>query len=259
MEVPMIDIHSHIIWGVDDGARNREDSIAMLRLAAETGTTDIVATPHCDRQYKFDPAVRDERIRELMDETGGVPRIHPGCDFRLSFDNVRIGLQEPARFTINGLRYLMLEFEDALIPPTTEEIFRRFMERGICPVITHPERNPILQGSYERLQSWKRMGCLLQVTAQCLTDRFGKAVREPAWELLRGGLVHVVASDGHDTERRPPRLDLARDILTREMGAEAAELLLVTNPLAILAGEPAWGCASAAMELRKKSWLAFWR
>jgi len=138
MEVRMIDIHSHIIWGVDDGARNREDSIAMLRLAAETGTTDIVATPHCDRQYKFDPAVRDERIHELMDATGGVPRIHPGCDFRLRFDNIQAALQEPARFTINGLRYLLVEFEDVLIPPTTEEIFRRFMEREICPVTLIP-------------------------------------------------------------------------------------------------------------------------
>jgi protein-tyrosine phosphatase len=259
MEVRMIDIHSHIIWGLDDGARNREDSIAMLRLAAETGTTDIVATPHCYRQYKFDAAVRDERIRELMEETGGVPRIHPGCDFRLSFENIQIALQEPARFTINGLRYLMVEFEDVLIPPTAEGIFRRFMDRGICPVITHPERNPMLQGSFERLQSWKQMGCLLQVTAQSLTDGFGKVAQESAWELLRRGLVHVVASDGHDTEHRPPRLDLAGDILTREMGAEAAELLLVTNPLAILAGEPAWGTASSAVELRKKSWFAFWR
>ena len=259
MVVRMIDIHSHIIWGVDDGARNREDSIAMLRLAAETGTTDIVATPHCDRQYKFDPAVRDERIRELMDATGGVPRIHPGCDFRLSFDNIQIALQEPARFTINGLRYLLVEFEDVLIPPTTEEIFRRFMEREICPVITHPERNPILQGSFERLQSWKQMGCLLQVTAQCLTDRFGKAAQESAWELLRRGLVHVVASDGHDTGHRPPRLDLAREILTLEMGADAADLLLVANPSAILAGQPAWGSASTAIKLRKKSWFAFWR
>jgi protein-tyrosine phosphatase len=259
MEVRMIDIHSHIIWGVDDGARNREDSIAMLRLAAETGTTDIVATPHCDRQYKFDPAVRDERIRELMDATGGVPRIHPGCDFRLSFDNIQIALQEPARFTINGLRYLLVEFEDVLIPPTTEEIFRRFMKREICPVITHPERNPILQRSFERLQSWKQMGCLLQVTAQCLTDRFGKAAQASAWELLRRGLVDVVASDGHDTDHRPPRLDLAREILTREMGADAADLLLVTNPSAILAGQPAWGSASTAIKLRKKSWFAFWR
>jgi protein-tyrosine phosphatase len=72
---------------------------------------------------------------------------------------------------------------------------------------------------------------------------------------LRRGLVHVVASDGHDIEHRPPRLDLASDILTREMGAEAAELLLVTNPLAILTGEPAWGPASTAIKPRKKSWF----
>ena len=75
----MVDIHSHVIWGVDDGARSREESIAMLRLAAETGTTDIVATPHCDSQYRFDAAVRDERIRDLMEATGGMPRIHSGC------------------------------------------------------------------------------------------------------------------------------------------------------------------------------------
>lgn len=255
----MIDIHSHILWGVDDGARDREESIAMLRLAAETGTTDIVATPHCDRQYAFDPAVRDERIRELMDATGGAPRIHAGCDFRLSFDNIQAALLAPTKFTINGLRYLMVEFEDVVIPPTTEEIFRRFLEREICPVITHPERNPVLQGSFERLERWKQMGCLLQVTAQCLTDRFGKAAQESAWELLRRGLVHAIASDGHDLADRQPRLDVAREILTREMGGDAADLLLVTNPAAVIAGEPVWLTAAKPIKLRKKSWLAFWR
>jgi protein-tyrosine phosphatase len=255
----MIDIHSHIIWGVDDGARTLEDSVAMLQLAAQTGTTDIVATPHCDAEYAFDPAVRDERIRELTTKTGGVPRIHAGCDFRLSFDNIQAVLQEPARFTINGLRYLMVEFDDVLIPPTTEEVFRRFMDREICPVITHPERNPILRGSLARLQRWKEMGCLLQVTAQSLSGRFGKTAHESAWRLLRNGLVHVIASDGHDIEDRPPRLDQAREILTREMGADAAELLLEVNPSAIVAGERVWGTASKSIAARKKSFFAFWR
>ncbi len=255
----MIDIHSHILWGLDDGARSREDSMAMLRLAAETGTTDIVATPHCDPQYDFDPALRDERIRDLMEATKGIPRIHPGCDFRLSFDNIQLALQQPSRFTINGLRYLMVEFDDIMIPPSTEEIFRRFMAREICPVVTHPERNPILQSSFDRLRNWTQMGCLLQVTGQCLTDRFGKTAQESAWELLRRGLVHVIASDGHDTENRPPRLDLAREILTNEMGAEAAELLLETNPSAIIAGEPVRSPASKPAGFRKKSRFAFWR
>jgi protein-tyrosine phosphatase len=260
MDTPMVDIHSHIIWGVDDGARSREDSLAMLRLAAETGTTDIVATPHCDPHYKFDPVLRDERIRDLMEATGGTPRIHPGCDFRLSLDNIQLALQDPSRFTINGRRYLMVEFDEVLIAPVTEEIFRRFIALGICPVVTHPERNPLLQSAFDRLQNWTHMGCLLQVTAQCLTDRFGKAAQESARELLRRGLVHVIASDGHDTENRPPRLDLAREILNREIGPETAELLLVTNPSAIIAGEPVWNPASTGTAPRKKkSWFAFWR
>jgi len=103
-------------------------------------------------------------------ESGGSRQLHFCLQQELS-------LREPARFTINGLRYLLVKFEDVLIPPTTEEIFRRFMERGICPVITHPERNPVLQRSFERLQRWTQMGCLLQVTAPCLTDRFGKVAR----------------------------------------------------------------------------------
>lgn len=231
----------------------------MLRLAAETGTTDIVATPHCDQKYAFDPELRDQRIGDLNQATNGAPRIHPGCDFRLNFDNIQQALQEPAKFTINGLRYLMVEFDDVLIPPSTEEIFRRLMALEICPVITHPERNPILQSSFDRLQNWTRMGCLLQVTGQCLTDRFGKTAQESAWEMLRRGLVHVVASDAHDTQDRPPRLDLAREILTREMGAEAAELLLVTNPSAVIAGEAVYYAASKPAGFRKKSRFSFWR
>ena len=105
----MIDIHSHILWGVDDGARSREDSIAMLRLATETGTTDIVATPHCNSQYQFDPAARDERIRELTGATGGAPRIHSGCDFRLSYDNIQVALREPAVLHEADERFKALE------------------------------------------------------------------------------------------------------------------------------------------------------
>ena len=134
----MIDIHSHILWGIDDGAKDRDESLAMLKLAAETGTTDIVATPHSDLQYKLDPDLVTERIRDLSEATGGSPRIHRGCDFHLSLDNVHAALENPAGFTINGLSYLMVEFADVFIPPSTEEIFRRFIELGVVPVVTTP-------------------------------------------------------------------------------------------------------------------------
>ena len=231
----MIDIHSHILWGIDDGAKDRDESLAMLKLAAETGTTDIVATPHSDLQYKLDPDLVTERIRDLSQATAGFPRIHRGCDFHLNLDNVQAALQDPSKFTINGLSYLMVEFADAFIPPSTEEIFRCLIELGVAPVVTHPERNPILQDSFKRLESWIGMGCLLQVTAQSLTDRFGKAAEKTAWALLKRGMVHVIASDAHDTEHRPPRLDFAREILTRELGAYVAGTLLEENPASIIA------------------------
>jgi protein-tyrosine phosphatase len=251
----MIDIHSHIVWGVDDGPQERSQSLAMLKMAAATGTTDIVATPHSDSQFAFDGKLVAERIQELASATGNVPRIHSGCDFHFSFENVRSALEDPPQFTINGLNHLMVEFADN-VPPSSEEILRRFATEGIVPIITHPERNPVLQNSHERLAEWIQIGCLLQVTAQSLTGRFGKTAEQAAWGLLRKGLVHVVASDAHDTEDRPPRLDQARDILTAEMGADAASLLLEENPSAVIRGERVWMAAASSAPAKKRKW--FW-
>jgi protein-tyrosine phosphatase len=254
----MVDIHSHVLWGLDDGAQTQEESLAMLQMATETGTTDIVATPHSDHQYRYDSEAVDKRIAELSSIRRGVPRLHRGCDFHMSLENIHECLQNPTKFTINGLAYLMVEFDDNLIPPTTEEIFRRFMALDIIPVITHPERNPILRESADRLREWVEMDCVLQVTAQSLTETFGQTVRRAAWALLRQGLVHVLASDAHDIEYRPPRLDFARDLVTREMGPETAELLLLENPSAIIRGLKGWVRAPDAIPA-KRSWFAFWR
>ena len=232
----------------------------MLRIAAETGTTDIVATPHSDSQYQYQPELVDALILELNGLTGAKPRIHRGCDFHLSIDNVQACLMDHRPYTINGLNYLMVEFADTVIPPSTEEILRQFGDRGIASVITHPERNPILQESTARLQSWIEMGCLLQITAQSLTDRFGKNAQKAAWNWLAKGMVHVIASDAHDTEHRPPRLDVARDAIRDRIGADAARLLLEENPGAILEGRPVTSLdaqSSAANSDRK--WFQFWR
>jgi protein-tyrosine phosphatase len=254
----MVDIHAHVLWGLDDGAKTRDESLAMLRIAAETGTTDIVATPHSDHQYRYHSELVAERIAGLAGVAGGVPRIHRGCDFHMSLENIQECLRNPAKFTINGLGYLMVEFADNLVPPTTEEIFRRFLEIDVVPVVTHPERNPILRESADRLRQWVEMDCVVQVTAQSLTERFGKTARQAAWSLLRKGLVHVLASDAHNTEDRPPRLDFARDIVTREMGAEAADLLLLENPSAVIGGLKGWMRAPAAPP-GKRSWFGFGR
>jgi len=253
----LIDIHSHILWGLDDGPQTRDDSLAMLRIAAESGTVAMVATPHADLQFKYDPALVDERIADLTEATGGIPKLYRGCDFHLTLENIQDALRDATNYTINRGPYLLVEFADIFIPPTTDEVFHQFLERGIVPVLTHPERNPILQDNLARVGHWVAMGCLVQVTAQSLTDRFGKAAQKAAWRLLRDNLVHVIASDAHDTVHRPPRLDIARDTLTRELGLETAALLLLRNPEALIAGTLA--VLPEARPKPRKRWYEFWR
>ena len=255
----MIDIHSHILYGLDDGAEDLDTSLAMLKIAAETGTTDIVATPHSDSQFQYQPALVDERIRELNELTGNKPRIHRGCDFHLSIDNVQACMRDHTVYTINGLCYLMVEFAEFFVPPSTENILRQLMDIGIVPVITHPERNPVLRDSTARLERWVESGCLLQVTAQSLTDRFGREAQHATWNWLRNGMVHVLASDAHDTIHRPPRLDLAHAIVTEKLGPDVADMLVVSNPGAILRGEPVTFLGSYSSAGPPKKWFQFWR
>ena len=120
----MVDIHSHIVFGVDDGARTIEDSLAMLEMAADSGTTDIVATPHSDLKYQFDADLVAERIAEMQARMGDRIRIHRGCDFHLFYDNIENCKADRSKFTINGLRYLMVEFADNQIPKTIANIFQ---------------------------------------------------------------------------------------------------------------------------------------
>lgn len=252
----MIDIHSHILWGMDDGARDREQSLAMLRMAKAHGTVAIVATPHANHQYRFNLQLVTKRIADLAACCGESIVIHRGCDFHLSYENVQDALANPRKYTIGGHGALLVEFQDFTIPAGTEQILSQFLDQGMVPVVTHPERNPILRKSRDRLQSWIQMGCVLQVTAQSLTDRFGIAAQKSAWALLGAGMVHCIASDAHDLEHRPPRLDIARDPLTREFGSAAADLLLQDNPYAIVHGLPV--IAPAMVIGKKRRWFHFW-
>ena len=226
----MIDIHSHIVYGVDDGARTVEDSIAMLEMAAAGGTTDIVGTPHSDLKFHFRANLVQERIAELQSRMGDRIRIHRGCDFHLFFDNIRACLEDRTPYTINGNRYLMVEFADSSIPKTITDVFHSFLQRDITPVITHPERNGLLMGRVADLVKWIRSGCLIQVTGASFTGRFGKSAEANARLLMDRKMVHFVASDAHDTEWRPPDLRAARQIVTDGWGEAVAQRLFKTYP-----------------------------
>lgn len=253
----MIDIHTHVLPGLDDGPASIEESLAMLHQAAESGTTDIVATPHANLEFSYDPEVVRAKIRELAEIFDGSLRIHHGCDFHLQYDLVQAALKNPAPYTINGGRYLLVEFSDLIIFRNTEQVLDQLRGAGMVPVVTHPERNPLLQQRIERMQAWVTCGCCLQLTAQSLLGGFGAAPRKCARQLLAAGMVHFVASDAHDSRLRPARLDEAWRIVADDFGEARARLLFVDNPRAVIDnrslppqdGEP---------EPLPRPWYRFW-
>jgi protein-tyrosine phosphatase len=232
----LIDIHSHILPDLDDGAETLEISVAMLRLAAESGTTDIVATPHANPEFAFDPDLIERKIAELQAAAGPSPRIHRGCDFHLTMENIDDALAHPAKYAINHKSYLLIEFSELLIPRTTQETFQRFLAAGLIPIITHPERNALLHSRLDELQSWIENGALVQVTGQSLSGRFGRSAKSFAAELMNRNMVHFIASDAHDTSHRPPVLRGAYDYVVKTWGAARAERLFVTAPRAVITG-----------------------
>ena len=234
----------------------------MVKMAAEAGTTDIVATPHADLQYKFQPGVVSERIAALQAEVGSAIRIHRGCDFHLAYDNIQDALAHPTKYTINHKRYLLVEFSEMTIFPTTTEMFERLIGAGMVPVITHPERNSLLRQRVAELSRWAEMGCLVQITGASFLGNFGERAKTWSDSMMERGLVHVVASDGHDLEHRPPVLDEVREYLESKYGTEAAERLTITTPRAVIEGTerlPEAQSAPAGSAGGVKKWYQFWR
>lgn len=254
----LVDIHSHILPGLDDGAETLEQSVAMVRMAAENGTTDIVATPHANIEYPFNSEVVGEKIHELEEASGGVLRIHRGCDFHLQFDNIQDALQHPEKYTINHRGYLLVEFSELLISKATEELFFRLQGAGMVPIITHPERNSLLQQRIDQIARWVESGALVQVTAHSFLGRFGKRARAFSIELMKRSLVHFVASDAHDTEHRPPVLKEAYQYVASNFGKEPAERLFRTNPEATLIGAPVDPTPLLSTG-GPRAWYQFWR
>lgn len=222
---------------MDDGSKTLEQSIAMLRMAAGAGTTDLVCTPHANSNYTFDPAVIAERLRELEAGIAGAVRLYTGCDFHLSYDNITDAIANPRKYTINGNRYLLVEFSDLMIFRNTGEIFGRLQDAGMIPIITHPERNALLQLRLEEIARWVEDGALLQVTGHSLLGQFGRKAAEFARTLLDRRLVHFIASDGHDLQHRPPKMDEAHVWLVKNYDERLASLLCVENPRATLSGD----------------------
>lgn len=229
----MIDIHCHILPGLDDGAASMEISLQMAEMAIADGITHVIATPHANSIYAFDPQIARLSKDELQARLGTRLTISTGCDFHLSFENLAALRQEPREFTLNQTSYLLVEFDDFAIPSTVEQTLHDLQLLGLTPIVTHPERNSLIRSQWDRLWNWMRQGCLVQVTAQSLTGNFGKRAQEAAELLLDADAIHFVASDAHDVASRPLRLKPAFELLTEQKGEEIARALLVKNPRAV--------------------------
>jgi len=233
----MIDIHHHLLFGLDDGAKDIETSVAMAQMAAADGITHIVCTPHANAHYRFDPAVNEEKLAQLRARLDGKLTLALGCDFHLSFENIDDALKDPRKYTINQKNYLLVEFADLSIPQQMTQVFHQFLTSGVQPIITHPERNLTIQKTPTRLDEWIAGGCLVQVTASSLTGRFGQSAQSFAHKLLQQNKVQFLATDAHNLQSRPPRMKEAFDLLASKYGPETAERLCVTNPKAAFFGE----------------------
>lgn len=262
----MIDIHHHLLYGLDDGSKDIETSVAMAEMAAADGITHIVCTPHANARYRFDPAVNQNELAELQSRLDGKITLGLGCDFHLSFENIEDAHKTPAKYTINGKHFLLVEFADLAIPPTMTEVFYEFLIQGIQPIITHPERNLTIQKSPYRLDEWIDRGCLVQVTASSLSGRFGRLAETFSHTLLKQNKVHFIATDAHNLDSRPPRMKEAFDLIAKHYGAETAERLCVTNPRAAFFGEelppqqePENNEASSTLSGKRSLWSRLFR
>jgi protein-tyrosine phosphatase len=258
----MIDLHNHILYGQDDGAETLEESIRMCRISSQDGVRTIVATPHIlPGIYENDRSTILSQVAELnsalkklsfqrspfrvknLDSMTRLPddlitelRILPGADVHFSSDLLE-RLERKEVVTVNDQgRYLMVEFESQGIPYMAEEALFQMLTKGIVPIISHPERNMEIAQRPQRYYEMIRMGCLGQVTAMSLTGEFGPEIKRSAEKLLSKRLIHIIASDAHSPDRRPPILSAGVKAAEKIVGKEEARKMVTEYPKAVIEG-----------------------
>jgi protein-tyrosine phosphatase len=264
----MIDLHCHLLPGIDDGAPDLATSLAMARIAANDGIKVIACTPHIypGMYDNHGPAIR-RAVAELQTrlEEAGIPlRLTLGADTHLVPDLVA-GLRAGRLPTLHDSRYFLLEPPHHVAPPRLAENVFDLLAAGYVPVITHPERLSWIEDRYETFVELARKGAWLQVTAGSLTGRFGQAAQYWGERLLDEGWVHILATDAHGVDRRPPLLAEGRRAAERWLGAGEADHLVAIRPQGILDNVEPERCSpppalngNAHSTRSRGSWLRRW-
>jgi protein-tyrosine phosphatase len=237
----MIDLHCHILPGLDDGPESLSEAVAMCRAAAADGIGTIVAAPHYKPgTYEFTEAGILGAVDTLSEEVakqGLNIRILPGAEVTVS-PEMRASLLPGGYLTINHGRYFLAEFRPLSVPDRWDAFLLSFLDAGMTPIIAHPERNAWFVQHPEALAAAVYGGILVQLTATSITGGFGPETRDFSVNLLRQNLVHVIASDGHSARLRPPQLAEAVALAADVVGRERALALVTANPQAIIESRP---------------------
>ncbi len=236
----MLDLHAHVLPGIDDGPRTLEDAVALARALADDGVEHVVATPH------IYPGVFDNTPDRIADAFERLRGAIADSDIGLTMTwaaEVRIcpeiidWLERRRLPLLNGSLVgpstVLIELPDGQIPVGTDRLLARLVDHGITPLMAHPERNKAVMEQPNRLEALRRLGCRFQLTAGSIVGDFGSRARNTATQLLEAGWVDVVGSDAHNLSGRRPRMSAARAWIREHFGAERAEQLFVTQPAQI--------------------------
>jgi protein-tyrosine phosphatase len=234
----LIDIHTHVLPGVDDGARDDQAALEMLRAAADDGIGTLIATPHAHWADGYDVPAAVERLNALASGADIDVEILPGSEVRIAADLVE-QLERGALRTLNGTSYLLLElyFSHEWRIEVVESVIERLRDAGLKPILAHPERYPFVVIEPKVVERFIALGVPVQINALSLSGYHSEGSRRTAHALLDAGLVHIVASDAHSARWRPPLLRQALEEIARLHG-ETYVARLLHNAEAVVHGRP---------------------
>jgi len=237
----MIDLHCHMLPGIDDGSPDLKTSLAMAAMASEDGIEHLACTPHITPGLYGNTGpdiVRRTDELQLAIEAEGIPlTVWPGADIHVHPQLVaRLGSGEAP--TLAGSRYFLLEPPHHVLPPRLDDLVKRLLSAGYVPIITHPERLTWAEAQYEFIVRLASLGALVQVTAASVTGGFGRTAKALSDRLIDDGLVDIVATDAHNVSGRPPVLSEARDALAERIGEAEALEMVHNRPARVLRNEP---------------------
>lgn len=231
----MVDIHTHILPGIDDGARDIYDTLEMARIAVESGTTDMVATPHCNIPGRYRNYFGEEykevflKAREAIEAEGIPLRLHPGMEVYMTEEVPKL-MAEGKIMPINGSHYVLMEFGFDEDPEFADMMLKKVHKMQVIPLVAHVERYFFVQDDPEIISEWKRRGYAIQCNKGSFQGKFGRKEKRIAHDLLDRQLVSVIASDAHRPNIRSPRMEDAYEELAMEYPMEYLDQVFEVFP-----------------------------